>query len=215
MMKCVDFILKHITFQKPTNVNTNQVYAVIAGSFPACLAGYVDEFGDIDVFLVINTLDALRMKIYHKLIKTLKVMANIIHPRGTNYWEYDRNSDIYSVTTIGLIQFIAREYSGCYNYLDTLFFIGFHHVTRWKLVMKQLHEGGQNLIIIRYIPQGNGMLADSTIIDITPEEYEKLQILSYPIKHFESQTIRGRSPPNLVQQCIINIERFGIITTVN
>ena len=48
-------------------------------------------------------------------------MANIIHPRGTNYWEYDRNSDIYSVTTIGLIQFIAREYSGCYNYLDTLF----------------------------------------------------------------------------------------------
>ena len=59
------------------------------------------------------------------------------------------------------------------------------------------------------------MLADSTIIDITPKEYEKLQIVSYPIKHFESQMIRGQSPPNIVQQCIINIERFGIINTVH
>ena len=131
MLKCVDFVLNHITFEKPTeDTNTDQVYAIIAGSFPAYLAAYVHEFSDIDVFLVINTLDTTRMKIYHKLIKNLKVINNIINPRGTHHWEYDtNNSDIYTVTTIGDIQFITREYSGCYTYLDNLCFIGFHHVT--------------------------------------------------------------------------------------
>ena len=62
----------------------------------------------------------------------------------------------------------------------------------------------------RYIPQGNGLLADSSTINITTKEYNKLDILYYPIKHFENQTIKGRSPPNLAQQCIIKIERLGI-----
>ena len=73
--------------------------------------------------------------------------------------------------------------------------------------MKQSYKGGKDLILIRYIPQGNEILADSTIIIITP-----LKVTCYPLKHFENQTIKGRSPPTLVQQCIISIER---LITVN
>ena len=125
---------------------------------------------------------------------------------GCNPAEYT-DGDIYAIATIGKLQFIAKDYCGCYRHIDEIFFNSFHHVTRWKLITRQCIKTGKDLICTRYISYNKEILAERLTIDMTEEDYEKLVLIPYPTKHWTTQTVKGRMPPTLTQQCILTIER--------
>ena len=71
-----------------------------------------------------------------------------------HYLAYEMDNDIFFIFMIGRIQFIAKGFNGSYDNIDTLFFNDFHHVARWKLVVKEKESPEENeKIIVRYIPK--------------------------------------------------------------
>ena len=110
---------------------------------------------------------------------------------------------------IGHIQFIAKGFNGSYDNIDNLFFNDFHHVARWKLVVKEKVSPEENeKIVVRYIPKGNGILSDCINFSMVIEEIEKIVIPSDHLKYYNNQTDKGCSPPSLIQQCLIVIDKL-------
>ena len=204
---CIKFIFENITFVKAGGRERDKVFAVVAGSFPTYLAGCIEKYNDIDIFLAINPSDPQTREVANLVVKIVSKMAHFAH-RG---WpvEYKKDSNIYTIATVGKLQFIVKDYNGCYKHINDIFFNEFHHVTRWKLKVRRCGVTGEHIICTRYIPYSKETLAERSSINNNEEEYTHLVWdvgARYPIKHFKTQTEKGRTPPTLVQQCVLTME---------
>ena len=203
----INYLFDNITFDKTEVITGNKLFAIISGSFPAHLAGSLEHFHDIDIFLVINSYDKENLKLATKLITVLRKIEFYLSGRRANPYTY-KDGDVYAIATVGKLQFIARDFSGCYFHMDSLFFKDFHHATRWKLVVRNCEQTGKQLISTRYIPHNKKILAQK--ISLHPElidEYGNLDFYEYPSKHCENQTLKGKNVPSLVQLCVIFMEQ--------
>ena len=127
LRKYVKLLFEHITFVKAGGKETDKVFAVIAGSFPAYLAGYVKEYNDIDIFLAINTSDPQTKDAAQLIVSIVSKVAHFTHRRYSVDYKDDIN--IYTIATIGKLQFIVKDYNGCYKHINDTFFNAFHHAT--------------------------------------------------------------------------------------
>lgn len=191
-------------------VDYSKFPAIIAGSYPAYIAGAVRKYSDVDLFVIVTEASVPYLaELWHCLHD-----GDVINEGGAQlaqalYWE-TMYKDILWVKNFGSVQIILRFYSfGCMcdRHLNTVFFKDFHHCTRWKLDVfadgtfapRYMHlEGG---------PQQNVICQESAI---TPLFDKKLHLnrlgqwssetvpRTYPNKHLANVVDSG--PPKLSQQ---------------
>ena len=137
------------------------------------LAGAVKTFADVDLFVLPDP--KKNEKNFNKLIKCISNLC-VSHPQKRSRTEreefYLRTFKIIRVIDIGRLQIIFCFHPSyrCNFHLDRKFFINFHHVTRYRLlVYHKKSDNGQlyDLWFTVYIPYAKelGLITENIQID--------------------------------------------------
>ena len=200
--KIVQEILKHVTFLSqagkfPPEEDEEKAAAIIAGSYPAYLAGKVKSYNDIDIFILITPQEYLQG---HRNI--MRIVRDYLNRRRRLYKGVN---GIYAIVNFGRLQFILKEFkvscSGntcdCEYAFNKYFFKEFKHCTRYRLFF-YLYESTRFKAIIKYIPKDEDrqILAKRTCIlsrkDI--DDNDDGWISNYNGKYFDDDDDDGWLP---------------------
>ena len=167
--KIVQEILKHVTFLSqagkfPPEEDGEKAAAIIAGSYPAYLAGKVKSYNDIDIFIAITPQEYL-----HGHRNIMWIVRDYLNRRRL----YKGVNGIYAVANFGRLQFILKEFKvscngntcDCEYAFNKYFFKEFEHCTRYRLFF-YLYESTRFKAITKYIPKDEDrqILAERTCI---------------------------------------------------
>ena len=209
-----EILNRYLTFDKKdfciadntvSQEEAGKFHAVVAGSYPAKLAGAVKRYGDVDIFVIVTD----------RTLGNLSSLWNALPARNTaadDVSYYNNMANILSVNNFGLVQIIVKYYpTGCLcdRHLNTDFFKDFHHCTRWKIdVFADLR-----LNVIRYMPLESGsdgsILCEETsltlrytkkVVRTNGKFRSKIVPARYPNKH--ATNILNNGPPTLEHQAL-------------
>ncbi len=192
------FFARQVFIETLSNFKFERCGIFLAGSFPAKMMGFVDNYSDVDLWILKNALTEDE----HSFLLKYTLSSKFI---GMNQVLNDSYSNDFRSIRFGMLNIILYAEKGirnpylskCYDFVTSIKFgtrnMSWHHLTAWSFIQRD------GLLYERYM-----FPLSATKLTLDTNVSEKC----YPNKHINNQTVEGQAPPSLKQIAIRACESY-------